>query len=50
MATNLSYPELQFDIQHAYIKVICDSSKIRADTNEDTAIASPNAGIAASKM
>ena len=49
MASNLSYQELQFDVQHAYIKVICDSSKIRADTKEDTAIACPNAGMAASK-
>ena len=49
MATNLSYPELQFDVQHAYIKVICESSKNRADAKEDTAITSPNAGMAASK-
>ena len=42
-ATNLSSPALQFDIKHANIKVICDSSKIRADTKEDTAIACPNA-------
>ena len=48
MATNLSYQELQFDVQHAYIKVICESSKNRADTKEDTAIACPNAGMAAS--
>ena len=47
MASNLSYQELQFDVQHAYIKVICDSSKIRADTKEDTAIACPNAGMEA---
>ena len=46
-ATNLSYPELQFDVQHANIKVICDSSKSRADTKEDTAITCPNAGITA---
>ena len=46
-ATNLSYPELQFDVQHANIKVICDSSKIRADTKEDTAITCPNVGMAA---
>ena len=49
MASNLSYPELQFDVQHAYIKVICESSKNRADAKEDTAIACPNAGMAASK-
>ena len=47
MATNLSYRVLQFDVQHAYIGVICDSFKIRADTKEDTAIACPNAGMAA---
>ena len=47
MAANLSYPKLQFDVQHAYIKVICDSSKIHADTKEDTAIACPNSGMAA---
>ena len=46
-ATNLSYPELQFDVQHDNIKVICDSSKSRADTKEDTAITYPNAGITA---
>ena len=46
-ATNFSYPELQFDVQHANIKVICDSSKSRADTKEDTAITCPNAGITA---
>ena len=48
MAFNLSYQELQFDIQHAYIKVIWDSSKNRADKKEDTEIACPNAGMAAS--
>ncbi len=48
MATNLSYPELQFDVQHTYIMVICKSSKNRADTKEDTTIACPNAGMAAS--
>ena len=48
MATNLSYQELQFDVQHAYIKVICDSSKNRADAKEDTAVVCPNAGMAAS--
>ena len=48
MATNLPYPELQFDVQHAYSKVICESFKNRADTKEDTAIACPNAGMAAS--
>ena len=46
-ATNLSYPELQFDVQHANINVMCDSSKSRADTKEDTAITCPNAGITA---
>ena len=46
-ATNLSYPELQFDVQHVNIKVICDSYKSRADTKEDTAITCPNAGITA---
>ena len=49
MASNLSYPELQFDVQHAYIRVICESSKNRADAKEDTAIIAPNAGMAASK-
>ena len=49
MGTNLSYPELQFDVQHAYIKVMCESFKNRADAKEDTAIACPNAGMAASK-
>ena len=48
MATNLSYQKLQFDVQHAYIKVIRESSKNRADTKEDTEIACPNAGMAAS--
>ena len=48
MASNLSYQELQFDVQHAHIQVICDSSKNRADKKEDTAIACPNAGMAAS--
>ena len=46
-ATNLSYPDLQFDVHHAKIKVMCDSSKSRADTKEDTAITCPNAGITA---
>ena len=48
MASNLSYQELQFDVQHAYIKVICDSHKNSADKKEDTANACPNAGMAAS--
>ena len=48
MASNLSYQELQFDVQHAHIQVIHDSSKNRADKKEDTAIAYPNAGMAAS--
>ena len=50
MASNLSHQELQFDVQHAFIRVICDSSKIRDDTKEDTAIAAPNAGMAASMI
>ena len=49
MASNLSYEELQFDVQHAYVKVICEASKNRADAKEDTAIIAPNAGMAASK-
>ena len=49
ITSNLSYPERQFDVQHAYIQVICESSKNRADAKEDTAIACPNAGMAASK-
>ena len=48
MASNWSYQQLQFDVKHAYIKVICESSKNRADKKEDTAIACPNAGMAAS--
>ena len=48
ITSNLSYPELQFDVQHAYIKVICDSSKNRADKREDTAIACSNAGMSPS--
>ena len=48
MVTNLSYAELQFDVQHAYMEGICDSSKNHADTKEDTTIACPNSGMAAS--
>ena len=48
MALNLSHPELQFDVKHAYIKVICESSQNRAYTKEDTAIAYPNPGMAVS--
>ena len=34
ITSNLSYPELEFDVQHAYIKVICESSKNRADVKK----------------
>ena len=47
-APNLSYPELQFDVKHPYIKVICESFKNRVDTKEHIAIACPNAEMAAS--